>query len=70
MADLTSSADKHRFVMIAPYNAPQVQAPLGWALAESTRASMEVDVTDAIQENCSIALFRGLVPCKPGAPPP
>ncbi|GAA4399445.1 hypothetical protein GCM10023153_25590 [Ornithinibacter aureus] len=71
MAELTStSGTGHRFVMIAPYNAPQVQAPLGWALAEPTRLSMEDGVTQAVQKNCLSALFRGLVPCEPGSSPP
>ena len=66
---LASLEEQHRFVMIAPYNAPEVQAPLGWALAETTQQSMRVDVTEAIRTYCHTTLFRSVGSCDPETGP-
>jgi hypothetical protein len=44
--------------MFSPFNTPEVQAPLGWALAEPTRRGMRDDVADAIEGYCGTELFR------------
>lgn len=62
---LPSLGKKNRFVMIAPFNKPTVQAPLGWALAEPTRASMRNDVDKAIRHYCGTDLFREVGKCAP-----